>query len=126
MTALPNNSSITIDGVTITTNASAILIWESVIRRAINAGDAKWIRFRDGDGNRGILVHSGSSVSTYISYADATVDGVNYLPDDLPQWNLASWVDTYVDPDDSLWSLIKSLGIDKEIAANKAREDSRD
>ncbi|KJL49503.1 hypothetical protein RS84_00216 [Microbacterium hydrocarbonoxydans] len=126
MNALPSNSSITIDGITITSNASAILIWEHVIRRAINAGHSKWLRFRDGDGNRGVLIHARSAVSSYISYADAVVDGENFLSDDLPDWNLASWVDEYIDPTDRLWSLIQSIGIDQQIAARKAASERPD
>ncbi|MEN0022026.1 MAG: hypothetical protein AAGC61_02005 [Microbacterium sp.] len=123
MEALPSNSSITIDGVTINTNGGAVLLWENVIRRALTDGKPGWVRLRDGGGTRSILVHSGTSISTYFSDTDVTVNGEKFISDELPDWNLAGWVSDYIDPEDSLWPIVQSLGIDKQIAANEAADE---
>lgn len=119
---LTSNSSITIDGTTINGHASVIMIWEKAVANAIRSGAVAWVRINDDHGTAAVLVHPGTTVHSYISRDDLPVSEKEDAERRATNSNLAAWVDVHIDPSDDIWPLVKSVGIDAEIAANKAAE----
>lgn len=118
MTALPNDSSITIDDFTINAPAAAVMLWEAVVTAAISRGDTIWVRLGTENGRESVLVHPGSKVRSHIG-----PQGTSDLSiDQATKSNLAALVDEYVKPNARTWKLAEVLGIDAEIRANHAAE----
>ncbi|WP_417510636.1 hypothetical protein [Microbacterium sp.] len=117
-TEVPSNSTITIDGFTIQAHASVILLWSTVITRAIRAGEPSWVRLRNAEGMHGVLVTPTSTVLTHISVADLPEHAAEDLSRDTSYGNLATWIKRYVDADDAgTWKLVRTLGLEDAVAA---------
>ncbi|PRB14497.1 hypothetical protein [Microbacterium sp. MYb62] len=119
MSTLTADSSITIDGFTITAPAPVIMLWERVIAAAGSRGETIWIRTEDGSEVKSVLVRPSSAVISTLARPEQSGD---LSLDKATNSNLAALVDRYIKPNIGAWDLAKALGIDAEIRANHATE----
>lgn len=113
MATLPNNSYIRIDGTQINGNGLLVGVWETVLARAMAAGETRWLRLNTDDGMVSVLVTPTTKVTSFVSWADAG----GAAPGKIPQTNIAVWIEDHIPRESEDWGHVEMLGLDKEVDA---------